>query len=221
MNVTLLRATAIVCCGLLWSCGVYVPLENPDTLSPGETSVVGGVNFYRPFGFDVTPMRSDMAWQVASLPILTTGYISGHLGILPGYDVGAIAGFSLSDMSAGVVLKRRLSRDSLYSSALSLGANYVYSPLFVGDGGFLNLTWTAGTKNLIFQTQGRVLAGNRIPPRYGLNQAIALRVLSSGRRMYCIGINGGFLTGAYLESRYGDFAGTTLGWVALIVQMTY
>lgn len=40
MNASLFRAAAIACCGLLWSCGVYVPIQEPKTLAPGETSLM-------------------------------------------------------------------------------------------------------------------------------------------------------------------------------------
>ncbi|GBD04622.1 MAG: hypothetical protein AA908_01735 [Chlorobi bacterium NICIL-2] len=219
MNASLFRAAAIACCGLLWSCGVYVPIQEPKTLAPGETSLMAGAHFNRLFGYDISRESDALSGFYQTLQkIYPTFYTSGRLGIAPGWDIGATLGYPY--LVSGFDIKHRIAKDSLYSSALSVGVNYIRSP-YVEEGGFLNLTWSAGSKHLIFQTQCRLLAGDQIPPRYGLNAAIALRLpqRDRGTTTY-FGLNGGFLTGEYHQTSDRVYAGSTLGWVAFIIQFS-
>lgn len=144
--------------------------------------------------------------------------MSGRLGIATGWDIGATIFLGFPNVAGGIDIKRMLARDSGYASAVSVGVNYLRS-VYVKEGGFLNLPWSGGTKQLTIQVQSRLLAGDQIPIRYGLNGAIALRPPEREKMTTYFGLNCGFLTGKYHKTEDQFYAGSTLGWVAFILQI--
>lgn len=61
MSATLLRAAAILCCGILGSCSVSIPIQDPNTLAPDSINIISGAELNRLFGYEVSRGGQDFA----------------------------------------------------------------------------------------------------------------------------------------------------------------